>query len=55
MPIILSLTDREATMLEATSSILSVRSTIDLYKDDYGKLLGKLLNEKKRQRKRYLR
>ena len=48
------LTDREATMLESmltSASILSVHSPIDIYKDDYGPLLGKLLNAKDRQRR----
>lgn len=50
----INLTQREAAMLEAmltSASILSVHSTVDIYKDDYGKLLGKLLNTKERQKR----
>lgn len=53
-PMTVDLTDREATMLESmltSASILSVHSPIDIYKDDYGPLLGKLLNAKDRQRR----
>lgn len=50
---ILKLSDRETEMLKAmltAASILSVHSTVDIYKEAYGPLLGKLLNEKERQK-----
>jgi hypothetical protein len=46
----INITQREAAMLEAmltSASILSVHSTVDIYKDDY----GKLLNTKERQKR----
>lgn len=49
----LELADREAAMLETTLTTLSItrqHSPIDPYKEDYGRLLGKLLNTKKQQR-----
>jgi hypothetical protein len=52
---VLDLTDREAAMLKTmltSASILSVHSTIDIYKDDYGPLLGKLLNQREQQERR---
>lgn len=54
---ILDLTDREAAMLTAmltSASILSAHST-DIYKDAYGPLLGKLLNQREQQERRGLK
>lgn len=51
---ILDLTDREVAMLTAmltSASILSAHSTVDIYKDAYGPLLGKLLNQREQQGK----
>jgi len=51
----LELTNREVEMLENTLTTLGITrqySKIDPYKDDYGQLLGKLLNEKERQERR---
>ena len=48
----LELTKREAAMLEVTLTTLSItrqHSPFDPYKDDYGHLLDKLLNERERQ------
>lgn len=50
---LLKLTEREVELLEVTLTTLSITrqySPIDPFKDDYGRLLGKLLNEKEKQK-----